>query len=1429
MATEGEAPAAPPPTRWTPRRRAAADGAADGAANGAADTAAIARPRRGRALAGLALSLLVGLITLALLGLAGTLWLLRSEAGTAWLLPRLPGIEASGVRGALWGEFSADRVVIDLPDQNRLVLAEAGWRDLRVERSAAPGAWLRLFIGELRAARGELQSPQREGRATAPAPTDLGMPLELEIGTLSVGELRLPGLGAEPLRGLTAHLHLGAEAGTLHRIDRLALTWDRLRASGTAQIATRAPLALTARIDLAQPAVADLPAWAAEARLAGPLAAPQLQATLRAQAQAARPAQSLDLSATLKPFAAWPLGDLQATARGLDLSALHSAAPATTLDLDASAATRGLDQPASVMLDGVNQLAGRWDQGRLPLRSLKLELSARPDDLATLEVRRFEGELGSAAAPAGRVTGSGRWSAPAWSLAATLDALQPARLDARAPAMSVSGPVQSSGGAGRPIQLEAGLAGTLAQPRSPARAVQLALDAAIDPLRIELRSAAARAGAARATLAGELTRGAVDAPWRAVGKASLVDIDPALWWPGSVTSPWRKGPHRLNASAGFDLLLPNLDRPAGAAQRLAALRGQADLRIAPSVLAGVAIGGEAALRSAGNGPLQATLALTAAGNRVNAEGRVDLAGSGAADAWSLKVDAPALAGLAPLLELAQPDAAAPPLAGALTAQGRLAGRWPLVASEGDFIATGLRIGSLAARRADGRWKLASSPDAPVEARVQLEQARLDGQPVDSALLELKGSARAHTLALRATAKGRPPAWVDGVQSASAAAPATTSPTPPATTSSVALLQAEGGLVDTAGAITGWRGRVRQLEVRPDDPAVPAWLRAGEVGIDLQWAGATPRLVLAPGRVELLGAALRWSRFAWQAGAAGAAPRIEGRAELEPLRIAPLLARWQPDFGWGGDLGVAGRIELRSADGFSADLVLERVQGDLSVTDESTTLALGLTELRLALAARDGVWTFTPRLAGSRIGVLSGSVVANAAPAAVWPGAEAPLRGTLEARLADLGTLGTWVPPGWRIGGELRASAAVGGRFGAPEYTGTVTGSRLEARNFLEGVNIADGELAIALQGTTARIERFVARAGNGTLRLEGSASLGETPKADLALIADRFQLLGRVDRRIVASGRGRLQLDRENLRLDGGFDIDEGLIDFTRSDAPSLSDDVVVVRRGRRVESAAATAATAAATAAAVPAAPPPTARPGARKVALDLRVGLGRLLHLRGRGIDTLLQGELRASAPGGRLALAGTVQTVGGSYAAYGQKLVIDRGRIVFNGPVENPRLDIEATRPNLDLRVGVAVGGTALNPRVRLFSEPEMAEVDKLSWLVLGRASDGLGRTETALLQRAALALLAGEGPGMTDQLTKAIGLDELAVRQTDGEVRETVVSLGKQLSQRWYVGYERSLSATTGTWQLIYRIAQRFTLRAQSGLDNSLDLIWTWRWQ
>jgi translocation and assembly module TamB len=214
--------------------------------------------------------------------------------------------------------------------------------------------------------------------------------------------------------------------------------------------------------------------------------------------------------------------------------------------------------------------------------------------------------------------------------------------------------------------------------------------------------------------------------------------------------------------------------------------------------------------------------------------------------------------------------------------------------------------------------------------------------------------------------------------------------------------------------------------------------------------------------------------------------------------------------------------------------------------------------------------------------------------------------------------------------------------------------------------------------------------------------------------------------------------------------------------------------------------------------------------------------------GLDAGLRGDLRLTAPQGRLRVDGSVRTVDGTYRAYRQRLNIERGVLTFNGPIENPQLDIEAIRPNLDVRVGVSVTGTVQLPRVRLFSEPDMSDAERLSWLLRGRASEGPGSGDTALLQAAAMALISGEEPGVLDRLFDVIGVDELSLRQSDGATGGAIVTVGKQLTRNWYVGYERGLNATTGNWQLIYRIAQRFTIRAQSGEQNSIELIWSWRW-
>jgi len=1358
------------------------------------------RARRVLAWAALAVALTLALLIAAMVATAW--WSVRSERGSAWLLSVLPGVQVEAPRGRLLGDFDAKRVVVKLPGgDNSVTLTGLAWRGLAIERAAAP-LWLRVGIDSLTIARIDLAlAPSKKASEPSTAPADLRLPIELDLRQLHIGEVHADALGAQPLRELRARVHVGANGGAEHRVDQLALSWDRLQASGDARIASAAPMTLAASLQLVQQAADRLPAWNASATLAGPLAEPLLQATLRAAAAPSRPPQALDLRATLRPFAAWPLGELHASTQALDLSAFSSAAPMTALTGQAVATSTAANEPAKLTLDLSNALPGRWNDGKLPLHRIALELAGRLDQPNALSLQQLSAELGTPQASAGRLTGQGRWSPTEWALDATLADVRPSLLDARAPAMRLSGPLRLAGAAALKVQAE--LAGQVDNVKA-ARAVQLKLDATLDATpgqeRIELRALQALTGDARAQLSGLITHAASDAPWAVKLDAALKDFDPALWWPGRDDSPWRRSVNRLNASGKVDINLPTAAASRPALEMLAALRGQAALTLTPSVLAGVPLTGSATLQSGSSAQLASTIDLVADGNRVHATGRLATSSNGASDAWDLRIDAPALARLAPVYRLLQPTAADAALAGTLNATAHVGGRWPALATQGQLEANALRVGTVGVQKAQGRWTMGTSPNAPVDAQLSLTQATTavppgasPGPSLETVQLQLKGTGRAHTLELRADSKARPPAWVDSMQAAPVSDTAHT----------IALLQAQGGLVDLPGAaLAGWRGSIQQIDVRSSATAANAapLLHSRDIAIEALWAGGPARVTVQPGRIELLGGALRWSRVAWTAAARdGGFAQIEAEADVEPLHIAPLLARTQPDFGWGGDLAITAHMKLHTvanpAPSFSADIVIERSSGDLTVTEEQGTRALGLTDLRLGLAADNGTWNFTQGLAGKTLGVAAGAVVVHTAPGATWPAPDAPIQGVLELQVADLGTWGTWVPPGWRLAGALRASAGINGRFGAPEYTGVVQGTQLGVRNFLQGVNVSDGDVSIRLQGTTARIERFSAKAGNGSIKVEGNASLGEAPKAVLQLSADKFQLLGRVDRRIVASGQGRLQLDAKSLAFDGQFGVDEGLIDFTHSDAPSLSNDVEMVRaRGAPAPGAAASA---------------PAANP-TRAVALDLRVALGDKLRVRGRGIDTGLSGDLRVTSPGGRLAVDGTVRAVDGTYAAYGQKLTIDKGLITFNGPIENPRLDIEATRPNIDVRVGVAVSGTATNPRVRLFSEPELAD--------------------TALLQRAALALLSGEGGGVTDQLTKAIGLDDIGVRQqTDGEVRETVISLGKQLSRRWYVGYERGLNATTGNFQLIYRIAQRFTLRAQSGQDSSMDLIWTWRWK
>ena len=1295
-----------------------------------------APPRSVRTFLSLLMPLLaIVCLLLLLLGLlaGGARWLLGTEAGTAWLLQQLPMVQMKNFRGALLGDqWRADSLRVEWAGGQQWVLLEGLTADkLRWQWRPHAYAWVALQADSLTVRKITVHTgPTSKDKPILPA--ELRAPFQLAMDRVQIDELLLE--GQEPLRKLAVQgLLFDPRPGAQHQLAQFGFEGYKLAVAGQVRIANAQPYALAANASLRPLLDGDAPRWAAVVQAGGTAADLDLNATLRGRPLAGHEAPQADLRAGLRLLQPWPLARLDARTQALDLSALLAKAPSTRLSGQATL-TGGVDKtPLVVKLELRNGQPGRWNEGRLPVSTLALELRRQLDRPELLELSRFNLALSDAMRSAGHIKGTAVWQGHDLALEMQLSNVTPQRLDGRAPAMTLTGPVAASltglpALSAQPGETPApGIAWTLdlqGKLDNALQSVRLSLEGSADDQHLELKRAKAQSGNASAELTATVARAGKN-DWRVVTQGLVREFDPLPWWTGEAGSAWRKGPHRFTGEWQFDVRLPgDADRlpTLTLAQRVA---GNGSLKLHDSQLAGVPLMADVTLGYApAAAPSPATLRAEfgLGGNQLSIDGRGDPTGAGDSDRWRVNFKGDSLPSLAPLLKLQPGLAAWAPRQGTALAAITADGRWPAMRSEGSVRVSQLLAGPLGIARATAGWRVANSGEFPQTLQLDAAGLAWGTQHADNLRAELRGTLAEHRIEVSGAMPLLPPQMVEqmlGLQGQ---------------TGTRALVVAQGSWLADGTGSSRYKARVERLVVGSWDgstgtaPPASGWAEAKDINAELQFKdGHLAALHADAGRLRVgdsLG--LRWDEV--RVDLLGAQPQIQLRADLEPFALAPLLARAQPAMGWSGDLRLAAHIDIRAAEKMDAEVVFERHDGDLHLTGDEGTQLMGLTELRLAITAHEGLWNFTPTLRGRSIGDISGRVRVQSTPERRWPQAKAPIEGSVQLQVADIGIWSAWVPPGWRLAGEVKGTAAVSGTFGVPLYNGSLTANGLGVRNLLLGVNLSDGQLAVKLEGETAKIERFTLKGGDGTASITGGATLGRSPQAQLKLKAEHFRVLGRVDRLVVASGNLDLSLLSDQAKLEGKITLDEMLFDASRSDAPSLDDDVTVRRPGRPEDL------------------PTDNAAPKAKYpwiVGVD--IDMGDNARFRGWGLDTGLRGQLRLNSPTGKLAVVGTINAVNGNFRSYGQKLSIDRGIVAFSGALGNPYLDVLALRPNTDnMRVGVTLIGYLTTMRIRLYSEPELSENDKLAWLMLGRAPDSLGRNETALLQRAAVALLSGDGP-------------------------------------------------------------------------------------
>lgn len=605
---------------------------------------------------------------------------------------------------------------------------------------------------------------------------------------------------------------------------------------------------------------------------------------------------------------------------------------------------------------------------------------------------------------------------------------------------------------------------------------------------------------------------------------------------------------------------------------------------------------------------------------------------------------------------------------------------------------------------------------------------------------------------------------------------------------------KGGLaLNTPTSEQQWQGVLQQLNysgLTPIRLKDPVKLHADMDGIALQHAN----LLLNHGNIEIEHLTLNKGQLTSQGKLVGLS-----LSDLpQNLITLPNTLQGSPSF--------SGEWRIATQETINAHFNLQRDSGDFTLKKpDGSTQPLGLSTATLELNVVDNALRIAADLDGKNVGRISAKLASQLTKTEAGFSIlnSAPLQLSANAKLNTLAWLA--MPTSLMdadLDGQIALTVSANGTLAQPNLSGTVNGNNINFNLPSEGIQLTKGEFQAHFENNQLQIEQAIWQGGAGNLNANGWLSFDQgQPKAELNWSANQFSILSRTDRLLVISGNGKTSLSENLLSVSGNFTADKGLIEMAQEDTPTLSDDVIILGEST-------------------------TSKEPLLQILLNgFHIQLGDDFTIRGRGLDAKLTGELTLiGRTEYRPHTEGSISVSKGTFMAYGQVLNIERGILNFNGVMDNPGLNIRAMRNSKPVNAGVEVTGTALIPEIKLVSDPNVPDTDKLAWLVLGHGTEQAGKSDFAILSLAAGALFSqGQSVPLQSQIARAAGLDEFSF--AGGDAENASVTLGKRLSSQLYLSYAKSVSGLQDIARLTFNITPRWALRAEAGNESAVDVLYT----
>ncbi|MEQ1558625.1 MAG: translocation/assembly module TamB domain-containing protein [Methyloglobulus sp.] len=508
------------------------------------------------------------------------------------------------------------------------------------------------------------------------------------------------------------------------------------------------------------------------------------------------------------------------------------------------------------------------------------------------------------------------------------------------------------------------------------------------------------------------------------------------------------------------------------------------------------------------------------------------------------------------------------------------------------------------------------------------------------------------------------------------------------------------------------------------------------------------------------------------------------------------------------------VDLKTVVNFNADVQqdsqsTQSLTGDLQLTLPTTTLAITskqgeLHNIVLTNSTVKGRLANETLVADMDIGLPEQDYLRGTLQMGI--GKLNNLSGQATASIKDFKLIEALVPELNNVKGFLNANMAVTGTSQQPKINGKLhfNGGAVKIAKLGIGIRQIDLQATTRLLASDVIELRGSAQSGEGTIHLNGTVGLGlqKSPQKnfpiDLLVTGKDFEVAKLPEAQIAVSPDLKIMTADGQIKITGELTVPKAILKIQDipENAVNVSPDEIILGEE-----------------------PPKTAKITAPDLYADVQIALGKQVNFSGQGLKSDLNGNLRVVKTGNKMNMQGSVSMANATYKSYGQNLTVRKGQFIFNGPADNPWLDVEAIRLSKDKKVTaiLALNGSVQNPQTHLSSEPYLPESEVLAYLITGGPLSQIGKSDSDALASAALAYGADQASWLAD----ALGISDFSVQQ-GSTLKDTLLVMGKYLTPDFYMGAKVGMFNKQAVLVLKHKLIDNVNIETQAGTSQRIKM-------